>query len=131
MDSSQIKSNKITLKVEVMKNLVNKVQLIGRLGMDPVVNNFANDKKMARLSIATDASYRNAVGEKIQETHWHALVAWGTTASFSEKYLKKGQQVAIEGKLVPRSYEDKDGNKRFVTEIHVSSFLMVGEKIAA
>jgi single-strand DNA-binding protein len=114
-----------------MKNLNNSAQLIGRLGMDPVISTVGKDKAMARVSIAVDASYKNAKGEKIQDTQWHNLVAWGSTAKFAEKYLKKGQEVAVEGRLVSRSYEDADGQKRYITEVVVGSFLMVGAKAKA
>jgi single-strand DNA-binding protein len=114
-----------------MKNLANSVQLIGRLGMDPVISTVGKDKAMARVSIAIDASYKNAKGEKIQDTQWHALVAWGSTATFASKYLKKGQEVAVEGRLVTRSYETPEGEKRYITEVHVGSFLMVGGKAKA
>jgi single-strand DNA-binding protein len=114
-----------------MKTLVNKVQLIGRLGMDPVTSTIGKNKNMARFSIATDASYKNAKGEKIQDAHWHAIVAWGSSATFAGKCLKKGQEVAIEGRLVNRSYDDADGQKRYITEVHAASFLMLGSKAKA
>ncbi len=111
-----------------MNNLVNKVQLIGRLGMNPEVRTFENKNTMARMSLATDASYKNADGKKVQEAHWHTLVAWGGAAKIAEKYLKKGKEVAVLGKLVNRSYTDKDGNKRNATEVHVSEFNLLGTK---
>jgi single-strand DNA-binding protein len=86
---------------------------------------------MARFSVATNESYRNAKGEKITETQWHNLVAWGKVAEIVEKYLAKGKEVMIEGKLVNRSYNDKDGNKKFITEVQVNEILMLGEKVTA
>lgn len=111
-----------------MNTLRNKVQLIGNLGMDPEIKEIANGRKMAKFTMATNESYRNAKGERIQDTQWHNLIAWGPRASFAEKYLLKGKEVALEGKLVHRNYEDKEGNKRFITEIQVSDFLMLGRK---
>lgn len=111
-----------------MNNLVNRVQLIGHLGMDPEMKDTANGSKMARLSLATNESYKNAKGEKIQETQWHTLVAWNKTAELVERLLKKGKEVAIEGKIVNRSYEDKDGIKRYATDIRLDQFMLLGKK---
>jgi len=111
-----------------MNNLKNKVQLIGNLGNAPEIINLETGKKIAKFSIATNESYKNAKGEKIEDTQWHNLVAWGKTAEIVEKYLKKGNEIAIEGKLVNRNYDDKDGNKRYVTEIVVNELLMLGKK---
>ena len=83
---------------------------------------------MARFSVATNENYRNAKGEKVTETQWHNLVAWGKVAEIVEKFLTKGKEVAIEGKLVNRSYNDKEGNKKYVTEIQVNELLMLGVK---
>lgn len=109
-----------------MYALKNKVQLIGNLGKTPEVKTLESGKKMARFSVATSESYRNAKGEKVTETQWHNLVAWGKVAEIVEKYLTKGKEVAIEGKLINRSYTDKDGNKKYITEIQVSEMLMLG-----
>jgi single-strand DNA-binding protein len=114
-----------------MYALKNKVQLIGNLGNAPEVKTLESGKKMARFSVATNESYRNAKGEKITETQWHNLVAWGKVAEIVEKYLAKGKEVMIEGKLVNRSYNDKDGNKKFITEVQVNEILMLGEKVTA
>lgn len=111
-----------------MNNLRNKVQLIGNLGNNPEIIELESGKKLAKLSIATNETYKNAHGEQIKDTQWHNVVAWGKTADIIEKYLTKGNEVAIEGKLVNRSYDDKDGNKRFVTEIIVNELLMLGGK---
>ena len=111
-----------------MKNLRNKVQLIGNLGKDPEVKQLESGKTLAKLSLATSENYKNADGEKVTDTQWHNLVAWGKTAQIAEKYLKKGDKIAIEGKLINRSYEDKEGVKRYVTEVLVSEILMLGSK---
>jgi single-strand DNA-binding protein len=113
-----------------MQNIVNKVQLIGRLGIDPEMKNLENGTVLARMSLATDASYKNAKGERVQDTHWHNLVAWNKTAELAEKLLKKGKEVAVEGKLINRSYQDKDGNTRYTTEVKVDQFLLLGKKEA-
>ena len=111
-----------------MYALKNKVQLIGNLGNTPEVKTLESGKKMARFSVATSENYRNTKGEKVTETQWHNLVAWGKVAEIVEKYLSKGKEVAIEGKLVSRSYNDKDGNKKYITEIQVSELLLLGAK---
>ena len=113
-----------------MYALKNKVQLIGNLGGKPEVKNLESGKKVATLSLATSESYRNASGEKVTETQWHRLVAWGKVAEIAEKYLDKGKEIAIEGKLVNRSYTDKDGNKKYITEVQVNELLMLGAKTA-
>jgi single-strand DNA-binding protein len=111
-----------------MYALKNKVQLIGNLGNTPEIRTIESGKKMARFSIATNETYRNAKGEKITETQWHNIVAWGKVADIAEQFLSKGSEVAIEGKLVNRNYTDKEGNKRFTTEVVVNEILMLGEK---
>lgn len=111
-----------------MNALRNKVQLIGNLGMEPEIKTLESGKKLAKMSIATNESYKNSKGELIKETQWHNLIAWGKTAEIIEKYLKKGNEVAIEGKLVHRDYTDKEGQKRYVTEIEVNELLMLGGK---
>ena len=113
-----------------MYALKNKVQLIGNLGGKPEVKNLESGKKIATFSLATNESYRNASGDKVTETQWHRLVAWGKLAEIAEKYLEKGKEVAIEGKLVNRSYTNKEGNKKYITEVQVSELLMLGSKAA-
>jgi single-strand DNA-binding protein len=113
-----------------MYALKNKVQLIGNLGNAPDVRTTETGKKWARFSVATNETYRNAKGDKVTETQWHNLIAWGKIAEIVEKYLGKGKEVAIEGKLVNRSYTDKEGNKKYVTEVQVSELLMLGAKAA-
>jgi single-strand DNA-binding protein len=114
-----------------MYALKNKVQLIGNLGNAPEVKNTENGKKLARFSVATKETYRSRTGEKVTETTWHNLVAWGKVAEIAEKFLGKGAEVAIEGKLINRNYTDKDGIKRYVTEIQVNELLMMGSKTNA
>jgi single-strand DNA-binding protein len=111
-----------------MYALKNKVQLIGNLGNAPEVKTLESGKKMARFSVATNENYRNAKGEKVTETQWHNLVAWGKVAEIVEKFLTKGKEVAIEGKLINRSYSDKEGNKKYITEIQVNELLLLGAK---
>lgn len=114
-----------------MYALKNKVQLIGYVGSQPDIRNTENGKKLARFSVATNEIYRNAKGDKISETQWHNLVAWGKVAELAEKYLGKGSEVAIEGKLINRSYTDKEGNKKYVTEVQVNEVLLLGAKASA
>mgnify|MGYP003765378651 FL=1 len=114
-----------------MYALKNKVQLIGNLGNAPEVKTLDSGKKMARFSIATNESYRNAKGEKITETQWHNIIAWGKVAELAEKYLTRGKEVMIEGKLVNRNYTDKEGNKKYISEVQLSELLLLGEKVKA
>lgn len=114
-----------------MYALRNKVQLIGNLGNNPEIRTLEDGKKMARFSVATNENYRNTNGEKITETQWHNLVAWGKVAEIAEKLLQKGSEVAIEGKLVSRNYTDKEGIKKYVTEIQVNEVLVFGDKSKA
>jgi single-strand DNA-binding protein len=114
-----------------MYALKNKVQLIGNLGNAPEVKNTESGKKLVRFSVATNENYRNAKGEKVTETQWHTLVAWGKVADIAEKYLNKGTEVAIEGKLINRSYTDKEGNKKYITEVQVNELLLLGSKAKA
>ena len=114
-----------------MYALKNKVQLIGNLGNAPEIKTTESGKKLARFSVATNESYRNAKGEKVTETTWHNLVAWGKVADIAEKYLTKGKEVVIEGKLINRSYTDKDGNKKYITEVQVNELLLMGDKPTA
>jgi single-strand DNA-binding protein len=111
-----------------MYAIKNKVQLIGNLGTAPEIRTTEAGKKLARFSMATNESYRNAKGEKVTETQWHNVVLWGKVADIAEKYLAKGSEVAVEGKLINRSYNDKQGNKKYITEVQVSELLMLGEK---
>jgi single-strand DNA-binding protein len=111
-----------------MNTLKNSVRLVGHLGIDPEVKSFDNNKKLARLLLATNESYKNDKGEKVTETQWHNLVMWGTQAKFAQDFLKKGDEVAIEGKLANRSYMDKDGIKRYFCEVVVNEFIKLSNR---
>lgn len=104
------------------------MQLIGNLGNTPEIKKTESGKKLAKFSLATNETYRNAAGEKVKETQWHNVVAWGKQADVIEKYLDKGSEVVIEGKLVNRTYTDKNGTKKYFTEVHVNEMLMIGGK---
>jgi single-strand DNA-binding protein len=110
-----------------MNALRNKVQLIGNLGQDPEIVNLDNGGKLAKFSVATNEIYKNSKGEKVTDTQWHNVVAWGKTAEIVENYLTKGNEVAVEGKLVHRSYENKEGEKRYITEIKCNELVMLGK----
>lgn len=111
-----------------MNTMKNKVQLIGHLGMNPEVKTTESGKKLAKLNVATNETYRNAKGEKITDTQWHQIIAWGKTADIAEKYLQKGTEVVIDGKLINKSYTDKDSVKRYVTEIQANEVLILSKK---
>lgn len=111
-----------------MKNLRNSVQLIGRLGKDPEMKTTTSGKTLVTFSLATSDSYRNAQGDKVEDTQWHNIVAWGRTAEIAGEYLKKGQEVALEGKLIHRTYETNSGDKKYITEINLNELLMIGGK---
>ena len=108
-------------------NLRNKVTLIGNLGMDPEIKT-TEGYSLAKVSLATNESYKNNKGEKVTETMWHNLFAWGKTAEFMGKYLKKGSEVVVEGKLINHNYTDKAGVKKYVTEIQVNDVLIIGSR---
>lgn len=110
-----------------MSTLRNKVQLIGHVGNDPEILNLESGKKLAKFSIATNESYKNSKGEKITDTQWHNIIAWGKTAELIESYVPKGKEIGIEGKLTSRSYEDKDGIKKYITEVVCSELLLMGK----
>ena len=109
-----------------MSTLRNNVQLIGNVGQEPTITQLESGKKVARISLATNENYKNSKGEKQTDTNWHTVIAWGKTADIIEKYVSKGKEVAIEGKLTSRSYEDKEGNKRYVTEVVANEILLLG-----
>lgn len=111
-----------------MNALKNSVRLIGHLGENPKVRKLDSGKKVANLSIATNEIYFDQSGKKVSETTWHRLVAWGKQADIAENYLKKGTEIAVEGKLTNRSYDDKNGEKHYITEVVVNSMLMLGKK---
>ncbi len=110
-----------------MNALRNKVQLIGRLGQDPEIINFADGNKMAKFSLATDDSYKDKDGKKVERAYWHNIIVKGGLVKVVENYVNKGQEIAVEGKLINRSWEDKEGNKRYTTEIVCSDLLLMGK----
>lgn len=111
----------------LMKSLRNSVTLIGRLGKDPEIKVFDKSKK-ATFSIATTDNYKNAKGEKVEDTQWHNVVIWGKLADVASKYLKKGKEVCVEGKLVHRAWDTGKGEKKYFTEVAVNDMLMLGGK---
>ncbi len=111
-----------------MNALRNKVQLIGRLGQDPEIVNFEDGNKLAKFSMATDDSYKDKNGEKVERTYWHNVVVRGGLVNVVENYVSKGQEIAIEGKLTNRSYDDKEGNRKYLTEVVCTELLLLGSK---
>lgn len=107
---------------------VNKVILVGNLGKDPEVRHLDNGRAVANFSLATTEFFKNKSGERESRTEWHNIVLWTPFAEIAEKYLKKGGQVYIEGRITNRSYDDKDGNKRYITEIVGQSLTLLGTK---
>ena len=110
-----------------MNALRNKVQLIGRVGQDPEIINMESGKKLAKFSLATNENYTNAKGEKVENTEWHNIVAWGKTAEILAQFAGKGKEIAVEGKLTTRSWEDKEGVKRYSTEVVCNEFLLLSK----
>ncbi|WP_421811319.1 single-stranded DNA-binding protein [Flagellimonas sp.] len=111
-----------------MSNFRNHVQLIGNVGEDPKITLLDGGRKVARFPMATNEYYTNAQGEKIQNTDWHQIVAWGKTADILEKYTAKGSEIGVQGKIKTRSYTTEDGNQRYVTEIVAEEILLMGSK---
>ncbi|WP_035653503.1 MULTISPECIES: single-stranded DNA-binding protein [unclassified Flavobacterium] len=105
----------------------NRVQLIGNVGGEPEIRTLETGKKVAHLTIATNDYYKNDKGEKVQQTEWHRVTAWGKVAEIIEKYVVKGKEIAVEGKLTHRSYDDKNGEKRYVTEVIVNDILLLSK----
>lgn len=110
-----------------MNTLRNRVQLIGHVGVDPEVLVLEGDKKLAKFSVATNDSYKNAKGEKVVETQWHTVIAWNKTAEIIEKYVAKGSEIVLEGKMVTRNFETKEGIKKYVTEIVCHEVVLLGK----
>ncbi|PRX52129.1 single-stranded DNA-binding protein [Salegentibacter salegens] len=110
-----------------MSTIRNKVQLIGNVGREPEIVNLESGKKLAKFSVATNENYKNGNGERITDTQWHNIVAWGKTAELVEKYVNKGKEVGVEGKLTSRSWDDKDGTKRYITEVICNELLLMGK----
>jgi single-strand DNA-binding protein len=111
-----------------MSTLRNRVQLIGNLGNTPEVINLESGSKLVKFSLATNETYKNTQGDKVTDTQWHTIIAWNKTADIIEKYLEKGDKVAIEGKLTSRSWDDKDGYKRYTTEVICNEIMMLSNK---
>lgn len=111
-----------------MSNLRNRVQLIGHVGNDPEVQILESGRKLVRLSLATNENYTNKEGERVTKTEWHNVVAWNKTAELIESYVTKGKEIGIDGKLTSRNWEDKDGNKRYITEVICNEILLLGGK---
>ncbi|MEM1321107.1 MAG: single-stranded DNA-binding protein [Bacteroidota bacterium] len=110
-----------------MNSIKNSVQLIGHLGKDPEVKVLENGKMLANINIATNDIYKNSRGEKVIETQWHRAIAWGKTAELMQRLLKKGNEVAIQGKLTHRSYEDKTGITRYYSQVVITEFVKIGK----
>jgi single-strand DNA-binding protein len=108
-----------------MKNMRNSVRLVGNVGIEPRITNFESGRKKASLVMATNERYKNAQGEWVTETQWHNVVAWGPQAAIIEKFVEKGKELAVEGKLVHRSYTDKEGNTRYLSEVVLSDLLLM------
>ncbi|NVN95445.1 MAG: single-stranded DNA-binding protein [Bacteroidetes bacterium] len=107
---------------------VNKVILVGNLGKDPEITNIGNDVKKAAFSLATSESYKTKDGNKVDQTEWHNIVLWRGLADIAERFLHKGSKIYLEGKIKYRTYDDKDGNKRYITEIVGDTFTMLDSK---
>ncbi|GGD17371.1 MULTISPECIES: single-stranded DNA-binding protein [Flavobacterium] len=108
-----------------MNALQNRVQLIGHVGKDPIIKEFESGKKLANLTLATNDVYVSKKGDQVEQTQWHNIVAWGKTAETIEKFVEKGKKIGITGKLTSRSYDDKEGNKRYVTEVVINELLLM------
>jgi single-strand DNA-binding protein len=108
-----------------MNGIRNRVQLIGNLGQDPEIKTLESGKKVAHFTLATNDGYKNGDGQKVEETTWHNIVAWNGLAERASKYLKKGREVAVNGRIVYRSYEDKKGVTKYITEIVLSEMLLL------
>mgnify|MGYP001025907618 CR=1 FL=1 len=111
-----------------MSTLRNKVQLIGNLGQDPEIKTLDSGSKLAKFSLATSESYTNKQGEKVTDTQWHNIICWGKNADIVERFVEKGKQVGIEGKLTTRSWQDKNGDKRYITEVVCKELLLLGAR---
>ncbi|MBO0356067.1 single-stranded DNA-binding protein [Muricauda ruestringensis] len=111
-----------------MSSIKNHVQLIGNVGQEPTITNLESGKKVARFSLATNENYKDGKGEKQTDTNWHTVVAWGKVADIIEKYVEKGKEIGVVGKLKTRTYTMDDGNQRYVTEVVADEILLMGNK---
>jgi single-strand DNA-binding protein len=109
-----------------MSSLKNRAILIGRLGRDPETKTIENGKKVTHFTLATDDSFKNAEGQKVSEATWHNITAWNGLADVADRFLKKGREVAVEGRIVYRSYEDKKGVMKYITEIVLDDLVLLG-----
>jgi len=124
-----IKSKSIvSFKSIVMSTIRNQVQLIGNVGQDPTVTTLESGKKVARFSMATNEHYKNAKGEKVTNTQWHQVVAWGKNAEIIESYVAQGKELAVKGKLSHRQYDTEEGERRYITEVELTEILLLGSK---
>ncbi len=105
----------------------NSIQLIGNVSQEPEIKTFETGRKLANITIATNDVYYKENGDKVEKTEWHRVTAWGKTADIIEKYVTKGKEVAVEGKLTHRSYDDKEGNKRYITEVVINEILLLNK----
>ncbi|RAV30365.1 single-stranded DNA-binding protein [Sinomicrobium soli] len=110
-----------------MNAIRNKVQLIGRLGQDPEYVSFKDGNRIARFPLATDDSYKDRDGQKVDRTHWHNIVVRGGLVNVVESYVNKGKEIAVEGKLTTRSWEDSNGQRHYITEIQCNELLLLGK----
>jgi single-strand DNA-binding protein len=117
----------INTNIKYLYAMKNSVQLIGHVGQEPEIKNLEGGKKLANISIATNEVYYRENGDKVEQTQWHRVTAWGKTADIIERFVTKGKEIAIEGKLTHRSYDDKDGNKCYVTEVLANEILLIGK----
>ena len=113
-----------------MKTLMNRVQLIGQPGNDPEIKSLENGNKVSNFDLATNENYKNGKGDKVTDTQWHRIVVWGPLADFTEKFVRKGEKIGLEGRLITRNYEGKDGNKKYVTEVVAHEIQLLHPKTA-
>jgi single-strand DNA-binding protein len=111
-----------------MSTIKNHVQLIRNVGQEPTITNLESGKKVARFSVATNEYYKDDKGEKQTDSNWHTIVAWGKTAEIVEKFVEKGKEIGIAGKLKTRTYTTDNGNQRYVTEVVADEILLLGSK---
>jgi single-strand DNA-binding protein len=117
----------LKLKININAIMKNSVQLIGNVGQEPEIKTLETGRKFANITIATNDVYYKENGDKVEKTEWHRVTAWGKTAEIIEKYVTKGKEVAVEGKLTHRSYDDKEGNKRYITEVVINEILLLSK----
>jgi single-strand DNA-binding protein len=111
-----------------MKNSINKVMLVGNVGDDPRFNQIGQDNMVANFSLATNDHYTDKEGKEVKKTEWHKVVVWNKRAEVVKKYIKKGDPLYVEGKLQTSAWEDKEGIKRYTTEIVCDNFLFLSSK---